>query len=249
MESWREKALRWIFVAIFLAVIEVIVRLNLVDRIFLTSPSLIAVAAWDELFSGELPSLFLLTAYEVAIAFIVASIVGLCAGYALWRYPLLGRAYDELLGALFASPLILLYPIFLVIFGRGINAIIAMGSLYGMIPVVLNTHQGLRDVDQVYLKVGKGMRLSERQILRHILFPAAWPMIIGGLKLGLTYILISVIALEFLVDIGGVGTLASKGYFWFNTELLYLGVVGAILLSMVFVTLLGKAAARLLSRE
>ena len=147
------------------------------------------------------------------------------------------------------SPLILLYPIFLVIFGRGINAIIAMGTLYGMIPIVLNAHQGLRDVDQVYLKVGKGMRLSERQILRHILFPAAWPMIIGGLKLGLTYILISVIALEFLVDIGGVGTLASKGYFWFNTELLYLGVVGAILLSMVFVTLLGKAAARLLSRE
>lgn len=129
MESWREKALRWIFVAIFLAVIEVIVRLNLVDRIFLTSPSLIAVAAWDELFSGELPSLFLLTAYEVAIAFIVASIVGLCAGYVLWRYPLLGRVYDELLGALFASPLILLYPILLVIFGRGINAIIAMGTL------------------------------------------------------------------------------------------------------------------------
>ena len=79
----------------------------------------------------------MLTAYEVAIAFIVASIVGLCAGYALWRYPLLGRAYDELLGALFASPLILLYPILLVIFGRGINTIIAMGTLLSMLFVTL----------------------------------------------------------------------------------------------------------------
>jgi len=69
----------------------------------------------------------------------------------------------------------------------------------------------------------------------------------GGLKLGLTYTLISIIALEFLVEIGGIGTLASKGYYWFNTEELYLGVVGAIFLSMIFIYLLGKAESRLFS--
>jgi NitT/TauT family transport system permease protein len=165
-------------------------------------------------------------------------------GYALWRYPLLGRAYDDLLGAAFASPLILLYPISLVIFGRGTTAIIVMGFLYGVIPIVLNTHQGLREVSLTYVKVGKSMRLSDGQIIRHILFPAASATIFGGLKLGLTYILISVIALEFLVDIGGIGTLASKGYFWFNTEELYLGVVSAIILSMIFIYFLEKPEAR-----
>ncbi len=247
MGTWREKILRWAFIAIVLGAIEVIVRLNLVDRIFLTSPSLVVVTAWERLLSGDLIGLFLTTVYETAIAFSIAVIVGLPAGFLLWKYPLFGRAYDELLGALFASPLILLYPIFLVIFGRGISALIAMGCISGIIPIVLNTHQGLRDVNQTFIKVGKSMRLTDRQIVTHILFSAAWPIIAGGLKLGLTYILISVIALEFLVEIGGIGTLASKGYFWFNTEELYLGVAGAIFLSMIFIYLLGKAESRLFS--
>ncbi len=245
LETWREKTLRWAFIIIVAGAVEVIVRLNLVDRMFLTSPSLIAAAAWEGLLSGDLAGLFLTTVYESAIAFSIAAMVGLPAGYLLWKYPLLGRAYDELLGALFASPLILLYPIALVIFGRQISAVIAMGCISGTIPIVLNTHQGLKEVSQTYIKVGKSMRLTNRQTLTHILFPAAWPTIMGGLKLGLTYILISVIAVEFLVEIGGIGTLASKGYYWFNTEELYLGVVGAIVLSMIFVYLLGKVESRL----
>lgn len=229
--------------------LEVIVRLNLVDRLFLTSPSLIAVTAWERLLSGELLGPFAKTLYEVAVAFVFAGAAGLSAGYLLWRYPPLGMAYDDLLGALFASPLILLYPIFLVVFGRDADAIIAMAFVTGTIPIALNTHQGLRDVGAIYLKVGRSMKLAQRQMVRHILLPAAFPAILGGLKLGLTYILISVIALEFLIEIGGIGTIASQGYFWFNTEELYLGVVGAIALSMIFVYLLQKVEARLLGHE
>lgn len=226
--------------------LEAIVRLNLVDRLFVTSPSLIAVTAWERLLAGELLSPFAKTVYEVAVAFAFAGAAGLSAGYLLWRYPLIGMAYDDLLGALFASPLILLYPIFLVIFGRNASAIIAMAFITGTIPIALNTHQGLRDVQVIYLKVGQSMQLTQRQMIRHVLLPAAFPAILGGLKLGLTYILISVIALEFLIEIGGIGAIASKGYFWFNTEELYLGVAGAIVLSMVFVYLLGKIEVRLL---
>lgn len=244
LETWRETTLRWAFIVIVAGAIEAIVRLNLIDRIFVTSPSLIAAAAWERFLTGDLAGLFLTTGYETAIAFFIAAIVGLPAGYLLWKYPLLGRAYDELLSALFASPLILLYPIALVIFGREISAVIAMGCISGTIPIVLNTHQGLRDVGQTYIKVAKSMRLTSRQTLAYILLPAAWPTIMGGLKLGLTYILISVIAVEFLVEIGGIGTLASKGYYWFNTEELYLGVAGAIVLSMIFIYLLGKAESR-----
>lgn len=243
----REAAARWIFIAALLAALEGLVRLDWVNRIFLTAPSLVAAAAWEKILSGELPALFVTTLFSVGAAFALAAAVGLPVGYALWRFPSFGRAYDELLSALFASPWILLYPIFLVIFGRGLAAVVAMGFLSGMIPIALNTHHGLRDVSAVYLKMGAAMRLKKHQIVRHILFPAAAPMIVSGLKLGVTYILISVIAIEFLVEIGGIGTLASKGYFWFNTEELYLGVAGAIVLSMIFIHLLGRAESRLFS--
>jgi len=210
---------------------------------------LIAVAAWERLLAGELLGPFAKTLYEVAVTFVIASLAGLTAGYLLWRYPLFGKAYDDLLGALFASPVILLYPIFLVVFGRDAKAIIAMAFITGAIPIAMNTHQGLRDVNPIYLKVGQSIKLTRRQMVRHVLFPAAFPAVLGGLKLGLTYVLISVIALEFLIEIGGIGTIASKGYFWFNTEELYLGVVGAMLLSMLLIYLLGKLEAKLLSHE
>jgi len=241
--------LRWCLLAAVLISVEAIVRLNLVDRLFLTSPSLIAVAAWERLLAGELLGPFAKTLYEVAVTFVIASLAGLSAGYLLWRYPLFGKAYDDLLGALFASPVILLYPIFLVAFGRDAKAIIAMAFITGAIPIAMNTHQGLRDVNPIYLKVGQSIKLTRRQMVRHVLFPAAFPAVLGGLKIGLTYVLISVIALEFLIEIGGIGTIASKGYFWFNTEELYLGVVGAMLLSMLLIYLLGKLEAKLLSHE
>lgn len=241
--------MRWCLLAAVLISVEAIVRLNLVDRLFLTSPSLIAVAAWERLLAGELLGPFAKTLYEVAVTFVIASLAGLSAGYLLWRYPLFGKAYDDLLGALFASPVILLYPIFLVAFGRDAKAIIAMAFITGAIPIAMNTHQGLRDVNPIYIKVGQSIKLTRRQMVRHVLFPAAFPAVLGGLKLGLTYVLISVIALEFLIEIGGIGTIASKGYFWFNTEELYLGVVGAMLLSMLLIYLLAKLEAKLLSHE
>lgn len=244
-----DKILQWSLLTAVVIVVEAVARFNLVDRMFLAAPSSVFAAAWERLISGELLGACAATLYEVAAAFVIAGICGLAAGYLLWRYPLLGKAYDDLLGALFASPVILLYPIFLVAFGRNAKAIIAMAFITGAIPISLNTHQGLAEVNSIYLKVGQSLRLTQSQMLRHVLFPAAFPAILSGLKLGLTYILISVIALEFLVEIGGIGTIASKGYFWFNTEELYLGVAGAIFLSMLLLHLLNKLEAKLSGHE
>jgi ABC-type nitrate/sulfonate/bicarbonate transport system permease component len=244
-----ERALRWGILAAMAVFVEGIVRLNVVDGLFLARPSSILGTAWNWLFAGELLGPFAATLYEVTIAFTIAAGIGLCGGYLLWRYPAFGHAYDDLLGALFASPVILLYPIFLVAFGRQPAAIIAMAFVTGVIPIILNTHHGLRDVNTIYLKVAESMKLSHGQMARHVLFPAAFPAIFAGLKLGLTYVLISVIALEFLIEIGGVGTIASKGYFWFNTEELYLGVIAAMALSMLLVYFLDRCEAWLLRHE
>lgn len=236
----RPAAARWLLLLGLVASLEALTRLGAVSPIFLARPSAIAQVGWERLMAGELARLLAITMYEVAVAFAAASFLGLALGYMLWRWPKVGQGYDALLGAIFASPLILLYPIFLVLFGRTTTAIIVMSAIYGMIPISLNTHQGLRDVSAIYIKVGRSLNLSSGKIMRYILFPAAGPVIAGGLKLGLTYILISTIAVEFLVEIGGIGVLASRGYFWFNTEELYIGVVSAILLSMVFIFLLGR---------
>lgn len=240
----RPALFRWGAILLFLAALEGLTRKGWVSPIFLASPSSIMMAAWERTLGGELIRLLMMTMYEAGVAFVLASCLGLLLGYLMWRYTTLGQAYDTLLGAVFASPTILIYPIFLVFFGRSPNAIIAMGTLTGVIPIALNTHQGLKEVSAIYVKVGKSMNLSARQVTWHILFPAAAPVILGGLKLGLTFVLIVIVAMEFLVEIGGIGVLASRGYFWFNTQELYLGIASAMLLSMIFLYLLGRIKTR-----
>src|SRR3990172_10348144 len=91
--------------------------------------------------------------------------------------------------ALFASPLVLLYPIFLVVFGRTPAAIITLSAVFGLIPIAINTRSAFQHVSPVLVRVGSSMNLSRRQMFRHILIPAAAPTLFSGFRLGLTYIL------------------------------------------------------------
>ncbi len=168
------------------------------------------------------------------VTFLSGALLGLPLGYVLWRYPLFGRACEPLLGSLFASPLILLYPIFLVVFGRTLTAIIAQALLVGIIPIVLGTQNGLRQVSQTFIDVGLIFQLTRWQSFRHVLLPASAPLIFTGLRLGFIYMLLSIVAMEYVVALGGIGNLISSAYFRLDTDELYVGVFLVIFFSVFF---------------
>ena len=100
--------------------------------------------------------------------------------------------------------MILAYPIFLVTFGRGSAAVIALSSIFGLIPTI-NTKGAFQNVNPILLQVGASMNLTRQQMFRHILIPAVAPTIFSGFRLALTYILKSVLGLEYVAQVGGVG--------------------------------------------
>jgi NitT/TauT family transport system permease protein len=158
----------------------------------------------------------------------------------LWRYRLIGASYETLLAALFASPVILAYPIFLVIFGRTSAAVIILSSFFGAVPIILNTRSAFQQVNPILLQVGASMNLNRQRMFRHILLPAAAPAIFGGFRLGLTYILKSVLGLEYVVQVGGVGMWLSEAAFRFEVGEVYAGLVGTTLLSMLFLFMINR---------
>ena len=82
--------------------------------------------------------------------------------------------------------------------------------------------------------LGASMKLSRRQIFRHILIPAAAPTVFSGFRLGLTYILKSVLGLEYIVQVGGIGMWVSDSAYRFEIGEVYAGLLGTILLSIAF---------------
>jgi NitT/TauT family transport system permease protein len=227
-----------------LAFTEASVRLGWINPFFLAAPLQAARALWAQLVSGNALLLTAITLYEIGAALLISTVFGLLAGFLLWRYKLIGTSYEMPLAALFSSPVILAYPIFLVTFGRTSAAVIALSSVFGLIPIIINTKGAFHNVNPILLHVGASMNLTRKQMFRHILLPAVAPTIFSGFRLALTYILKSVLGLEYVAQIGGVGMWLSDAAFRFEVEEVYAGLFGTILLSILFLYLISRAEVR-----
>jgi ABC-type nitrate/sulfonate/bicarbonate transport system permease component len=232
---------RTLVLVAFLALLEVAVRVGLINPFFVPPPSEFLAQMVRDLFDARFLTLAAITLYETAVAFLLASTVGVALGFLLWRVKTLGEAYDPLVAALFSSPIVLLYPIFIVLFGRAPLAIIALASLFSVLPIILFTRQALAGVSPTLLKVGASLNLSSWANFRYILLPAAAPTIFTGLRIGLTYILIVVVAMEFILQIGGLGYLVAQTALLFRANELYSGVTLVVLMSAAFIYLIYRA--------
>lgn len=220
---------------------ESAVRLNWISGFFLAAPTRAAVVLWEQVVHGDALWLTGVTLFEIAACLLISTVVGVFAGFLLWRYKLIGTSYEMLLASLFSSPIILAYPIFLVTFGRTSAAVIALSSIFGLIPIIINTKGAFQNVNPILLQVGASMNLTRKQMFRHILIPAVAPAIFSGFRLALTYILKSVLGLEYVAQVGGVGMWLSDAAFKFEVEEVYAGLLGTILLSILFLYVINRS--------
>ncbi|MCW5772483.1 MAG: ABC transporter permease subunit [Rhodospirillaceae bacterium] len=231
--------------AVFAAAIEAANAGGLLPALTIPAPSdviaaLIRLALQENLFSAL--GATLLTAL-VAVG--LGIVVGLPAGYALYRYTSFGLAYRNWLGALFAAPTVLLYPLVLVLFGRSYVSIVVMGFVTGILPIVLGAREAFVAVPPTLLRVGRAFNVSPVQEFWKILLPAGAPMLFTGIRLGTIYTLVNVIGVEFLVNFGGLGYLVSDMYDRFDYPGMYAGILCVVLISGAMLALLKRVEARL----
>ncbi len=145
------------------------------------------------------------TAFTTACAYAIAVSAGLVVGFFIGRSPTLTVAYRPVLAGIFAIPLTLFFPLFVVIFGLGPPSKIAFGALYGFFPIVLNTIAGFSGVDRLFLRSARSQGATRAQTLRHIFLPGAWPIVVAGLRIGFFITFASVLGGETLSSASGVG--------------------------------------------
>ena len=228
--------------------LEVLTTRGLVSPWIVPPPSEIgraAVPLWRE---EGLAHACLVTLAETLAAIGVAAALGLVLGYLLYAHRALGEAYESWLGALFASPTVLLYPLFLVVLGRSVATIVAMAVIAGTIPVAIKMREALLSVPGVLVAVGRGFELTPRQVFWKVMLPAAAPTIFTGVRLGLVYALVSVVGIEFLIELGGLGRLASEMYFRYQVAAMYAVIVVIVGVSLLFFWGLQGLETRLRSR-
>ncbi len=216
---------------------EVLIRIGVVNRFIVPMPSQIAGAFWRVIVEEEIPHRFIVTAREGLWATVLLIVFGVGLGVLLHRVRLLRMATETWIAAMASAPTVLMYPLFLVIFGRSERTIIMMGFVAGLPAVILKTIEGLAGTRRVLIDVGRSFKLSETQLFWKIFFPAALPTIFVGLRLGMIFALINIVGVEFLINFGGLGQLINDLAERYDLPGTYAAICFVILVSVCFFAL------------
>jgi NitT/TauT family transport system permease protein len=223
-----------------LLVMHFVTTSGLVSTFLLPSPAQIAASIPRLIFQEGLFYRLSLSVVSVFTAAGLAILIGTVVGWGLYRNRNAWLAFSGWIAGLNAAPLILLFPLMLVIFGRGATAIIALGVLGGLPPIMLKSREAFAGARRVLLDVGRSFNLSPAKAFWLIHLPAAAPTMVAGFRLGSFYALLSVIGGEFLTGIGGVGALIPDLAERFQIAAMYGAIVFVILTSAAFITLVKR---------
>jgi NitT/TauT family transport system permease protein len=217
-----------------LVTLELLCRTGIIDRVTMIPPSEMLVALWQIVESGQFKQDILFSTYNVAAASLLAIAAGFVFGAGLHAWPRARRVVSPLLSAYYAVPTFVFYPLLIVAFGTGRTALIVMGTIFGVVAMMVNTMLGLDRVPLAVSKTGAIMRLGPVRRLFLVRLPAAAPHLVTGIKLAVAYGVIGIIAGEFILATAGVGKRVSFAYDNFDNKTMY----GMLLLLLIGVMLI-----------
>jgi ABC-type nitrate/sulfonate/bicarbonate transport system permease component len=155
--------------------------------------------------SGVIWTHFTVTLLELLAGFAIAALAGLVTGYFIGRSRTGVIVFEPLLAGLFAIPLVVFLPLFILYFGIGSASKVAFGAAYAFFPIALNTLSGVRNVEQRYVAVARSMGANPSQMFWRVLLPAALPVIVTGLRVGCIICFLSIIGSEMIASLMGLG--------------------------------------------
>ncbi|HYY84462.1 MAG TPA: ABC transporter permease, partial [Beijerinckiaceae bacterium] len=146
-----------------------------------------------------------ITLTETVLAFATGSLGGILLGFAFARRALLAAVFDPYVKMLNALPRVVLAPIFALWLGLGIWSKVALGFTLVFFIVFFNVYQGVREVSPTVLANARMLGMNERQLLRHVYWPAALTWVFSSLHTSVGFALVGAVVGEYLGSSAGLG--------------------------------------------
>lgn len=220
--------------AVVILLVEILIRYEIINPYVVPLPSQILLAIPRIVAEEHVAERFVQTALELLWAAAMLATIGIGIGVLFYRFRVLRQACETWVGAMASAPIVLLYPLFLVAFGRSATTIVMIGFVAGLAPVILKTIEGLAGTRRVLLDVGRSFRADGSQQFWKILVPSALPSMFVGLRLGLIFAMINIVGVEFLINFGGLGQLINELAERYDMPGTYGAILFVILTSILF---------------
>ncbi len=242
----RRRVPSFVITIVSMAVILVIWEIvgGQINPLFFSKPTLVAVEFWDLLTSGELLEATLSSLQPLALGYAMC-IIGIPVGVLIGRFRVMEAAFGPFVTAAYSMPLVALIPLFVLWFGLGFTAKVAIVFTMGVFPVIINAWAGVRAVPKSLIEVGTAFVASQRAILRSIILPATIPYIMTGMRLAIGRCVVAVVVAEFFTAIGGLGGLIINAGSQFNTPGIFVPVLVLMVIGVGLTRLVGSLEHRI----
>lgn len=199
----------------------------------------------EELIRHTLEHLFL-----VGVSIIIAIVIGIPLGILCTRNHLGKRIILGLANIFQTIPSLALFGFLIpvpIIGGIGERTAIVALILYSFLPIIRNTYTGIVNIDPAIKEAGRGMGMTNQQLLFQVELPLALGFILAGIRVA-TVIAVGLATIAAAIGAGGLGTFIFAGVGMVNNNLILLGAIPAALMALVIDLTLGAIEHRLSSK-
>jgi len=206
--------------------------------------SAVVEAWWQIYLTGELISELLQSLRSLAIGYSLAVVLGLMLGTLMGRFRKVQYFFDPLVDINLSTPTLVYIPILFALFGISDATRYIIVFMYAFFIIVVNTLTGIRNVDHSLVEMARSFGASEGQIFRRIMLPDALPLIMTGLRIGMTRAVKGMINGELFIALVGLGARLRTYSGSFN-----IAKVLAILLTIIVVAVVMTAIVQIIDRR
>jgi NitT/TauT family transport system permease protein len=208
-------------------------------------------AIWGRLISsiadGSLAYHSLVTLSEVLAGLALGLSVATSLGYLLAKSRTLDRLLSPYIVASQSIPTVAIAPLLVIWFGPGKLSKILISALLVFFPVLVNTVVGMRSVSEDLKVLMRSLQATRWQIFAKLEVPAAMPVFIGGLKIGVTLSVIGAVVGEFVGSDEGLGFMINVARGMYDTALVFMAVFILIAMALLLYGLVALLEQRLLA--
>ena len=200
----------------------------------LPPPSLVWTTFFDLIHSGDTPTNLLISLERVGWGFLAGSVVGLVTGTLLAQSATFRAYVYPSFNVISQVPPLAWIPLLMMFVGIGEALKIIIIAKAAMVPVAINTYQGIRNIPESQLEVASVFRFTRLQVVRRVVIPSALPSIFSGLRYGLTHSWLALVTVELLASSEGIGYQMVWGRQLFQLDvviasIIVIGAVGLII--------------------
>jgi NitT/TauT family transport system permease protein len=232
-------------IAVFFLAWEVASRSRLLNPFYFPPFSQVVAKGFEMFAGGAIWQHMIFSLTNFSLGFAVAVLFGVAAGIPMGWYPGLSKTLDPLLSGIYATPLIALLPLVIMLFGLGAVSKIIMTFLAAVFPMLINTMTGIANTDGHLVRMSRSFGAGDSAIFFKVSIPGSLPYIVAGMRVALGRALVYIVVAEQYGAAMGLGYLSSVAAQRFQMAAMFVPIVIIAFLGALLTELLKAVERRL----